>query len=188
MSIEIQIKSGRLIIRPIQLQDSPEIFRYRSNPIANQYQGWIPSNIQDVQDFILNRVSSEINIGDSWFQYAIILQGTNELIGDIGLHFLRSNLSIVEIGITLDELQQGKGYATEALAEILKLIFHDLDKEMILAEIAPQNTKSIRLFSRLGFLELESMVKDLILRQDYPDDMIYSLSREDWKNRNIPTT
>jgi RimJ/RimL family protein N-acetyltransferase len=184
MSFDIQIKSDRLIIRPVRLLDSAEIFRYRSNSVVNQFQGWIPLDIRDVQDFILTKVSSEINIPDTWVQLVIITKDTKELIGDIGIHFLKSTPSIVEAGITLDEFHHGKGYATEALKETIHFIFHDLNKEMILAEIDPQNRKSILLFSRLGFFEIESDVKDLILRPDYPDDLVYSLSRADWETRN----
>jgi RimJ/RimL family protein N-acetyltransferase len=115
----------------------------------------------------------------------VILNQTNqEIIGDLGIHFLKSDELIVEIGITLDEIHHGNGFATEALTETFHFIFRDLNKKVILSEIDPQNTKSIRLFNRLGFLEAESQLKDLILRPDYPDDLIYSLSREDWETRN----
>jgi RimJ/RimL family protein N-acetyltransferase len=183
MSIDFQIKSGRLIIRPVRYKDSPEIFRYRSNPVINQFQGWIPSNIQDVYDFILTRVSSVINVPDTWFQMVILNQANQEIIGDLGIHFLKSDELIVEIGITLDEIHHGNGFATEALTEIVHFIFHDLNKKVILAEIDPQNIKSIRLFNRLGFLEAESQLKNLIVRPDYPNDLIYSLSREDWETK-----
>lgn len=87
MQQNIRFETGRLILRPINLTDAESIFRYRSDRITNRYQGWIPENIEDVRDFIKNRVSSTINENGTWFQFVIICKAAGEIIGDIGLHF-----------------------------------------------------------------------------------------------------
>jgi len=68
--------------------DSKEIFSYRSNKIVNRFQGWIPNSIEDVEDFIENRISSQINQENSWFQFVILTKDENQIIGDIGMHFI----------------------------------------------------------------------------------------------------
>jgi RimJ/RimL family protein N-acetyltransferase len=180
MAFDLLIASDRLILRPIKLQDSEFIFRYRSDSLVNQYQGWIPASMGDVHDFITQKVSSKINLPDTWFQFVIIIKDTNELIGDLGIHFFKSDLFLVELGYTLDKGHQGKGYATEALTETINYLFKELNKRHILACIDPRNEKSIRLIERLGFQKEASSMEGIWYRNDYPDDLVYSLHKADW--------
>lgn len=91
MENTIRILSERLLLRPIRMKDADSVFTYRSNVVVNKYQGWIPKTTYDVHDFITNRVSPKINQSGTWFQFVIIKNDNNELIGDIGIHFLASD-------------------------------------------------------------------------------------------------
>jgi RimJ/RimL family protein N-acetyltransferase len=186
MSSAHLIKSDRLIMRPVNLQDSQSIFGYRSNSTVNQYQGWIPESIGDVHDFITNQISPEINIPDSWFQLAILKENTHELIGDIGIHFLKAEPFSVELGCTLDVEFQGKGYAVEALSELIRYLFEALGKHVIYAGIDPGNVKSIRLFERMGFRTNNMEAKYLAENTEYPADLVYVIRREEWR-KNLKT-
>lgn len=59
----------------------------------------------------------------TWFQYAIALPESNQLIGDCAIHTLDSELRIVEIGFTLAPEFQGKGYIHEALSTFHTKLF-----------------------------------------------------------------
>jgi RimJ/RimL family protein N-acetyltransferase len=183
MSIVTRISHGRLVIRPLEIRDADDLYLYRSNASINCFQGWIPTCIEEVNDFILYRISPEINVPDTWFQFAIVLEKSGELIGDMGLHFLDSHTEAVEVGITIAEEYQRKGYATEALSAIFPILFYTLDKKLVLAEIDAQNVNSIRLFKGLGFLPVVSELRRLVLREEFPDDLVFSLSKSDWQSQ-----
>ncbi len=123
MANKLEINTERLLLRSLTINDAKAIFKYRSDSVANQYQGWVPKTISDVHEFIENRVSPTIDLSGTWFQFGIIKKGNNELIGDLGIHFLDSDKYQVEIGFTLNKNQQGKGYATEAIKEIINYLF-----------------------------------------------------------------
>jgi RimJ/RimL family protein N-acetyltransferase len=176
----LQIFSDRLIIRPIQMNDADSIFVYRSDAVINQYQGWIPATICDVQDFIRNKVSSEINLPGTWFQFVIIKTDNDELIGDIGVHFLNPDPFQVEIGCTLNKKHHGKGYAAEALTETINYLFDALNKHRISASIDPRNLPSIRLFERLGFRKEAHFKKSLFLNGEWADDLVYAILKSEW--------
>lgn len=176
----IRILSERLLLRPVQMEDADSIFTYRSDAVVNQYQGWIPTTIDDVHDFITNKVSSEINLPGTWFQFAIIKTDNNELIGDIGIHFLPSDAFQVELGITLNMDHQGKGYATEALKETIDYLFRELNKHRITASIDPQNQPSINLFERLGFRKEAHFRKSLFTNGEWVDDLVYAILKDEW--------
>lgn len=176
----IRLISSRLLLRPIHLADASAVFQYRSNHLANRYQGWIPETIADVNDFIVNWVSPEINEPGTWFQFVIIIQDTGELVGDIGVHFSAENNFQAELGITLGEVHQGKGYATEALNEIISYLFNHLEKRRITASIDPRNLRSVSLFERLGFRREAHFRESLLINGEWVDDLVYALLKDEW--------
>ena len=79
MTNNSELHTERLVLRPIRLDDAEAIFKYRSDSTINKYQGWIPNTIDDVYDFIKNRVSSTIDQIGTWYQFVIIKKEKKEL-------------------------------------------------------------------------------------------------------------
>lgn len=172
---EIQLETSRLFLRPIELSDSPVILKYRSDAEANKYQGWVPKNLEDVHDFICHRVCRQINQAGSWFQLGIIRKDSGELIGDIGIHFLAEEPFCTELGITVDQEHWNKGFANEALSEVITFLFLRLGKQKIIVSIDPRNKPSIKLFERLGFVQESYTEKSFFLNGEWVDDLVMGL-------------
>ena len=58
---------------------------------------------------------------------------------------------VVDIGFTLGPAAQGRGYATEAIGELLRYLFADRGKHKVCADCDTRNEPSWRLLERLGF-------------------------------------
>jgi RimJ/RimL family protein N-acetyltransferase len=140
--------------------------------------------LDEVRDFISRNVSAEMNIPDTWVQFVIIERQTQQLVGDIGIHFLPSDLFQVEIGCTLDVGHQGKGFATEALQQTINFLFGELNKHRITASIDPRNTASVALMDRLGFRQEAHFRQSLLIENEWVDDLVYALLREEWQAKN----
>jgi len=181
MAIDLLIASARLFLRPITILDAEDLFRYRSNAHANRYQGWVPHTISEVHEFINQKISVQINIPDTWFQLGIVTKDTGNLIGDVGIHFLKSEPSQVELGVTLDLNFHGQGFATEALTGIISYLFSELNKRRILASIDPNNKSSIKLFESLGFRRQDLLVQSDVSRPEWPDDLVFAIERNEWR-------
>lgn len=177
MSNEIELKTDRLLLRPIKAEDAKAIFDYRSDSETNKYQGWIPKTIEDVDGF-LKRISSEINKTDTWFQFAIVEIETNDIIGDLGIHFLDDEQA--EIGCTLSKKHHGKGYATEALRSVMNYLFNKLNKHRIIASIDPLNVSSIGLVERLNFRKEAHFKESLLINGEWVDDIVYAILKKEW--------
>lgn len=178
MTNKPELKSDRLVLQPVAVEDAKGIFAYRSDAITNKYQGWIPKTIQDVDDF-LNKVSNEINTPDTWFQFSIRSVENPEIIGDLGIHFIGTEQA--EIGCTLARKEHGKGYATEALRLAIDYLFNDLNKHRITGSIDPENTGSIRLLERLGFRKEAHFKESLLINGEWVDDIVYGLLKREWQ-------
>ncbi len=175
----MKLTTERLILRPFQVDDQTALFEYRSDAEANKYQGWIPTNIKDVEDFFA-KLASKINVPGSWFQLAIIETNSQKLIGDVGIHFLEDDIQQVELGYTIHREYQRKGYATEALTAVLHYLFSDLKKHRITASIDPENLSSIRLLEKLRFRKEAHFVESLFIKDKWVDDVIYAMLRSEW--------
>ena len=147
----IEIFTEHLLLRPLRISDAEEMFDYRSDTEFNCYQGWVPREITETYDFINNRVSADIDIPGTWFQFAILDKESHEMIGDLGIYFSKVESSEVELGITLSRKYTGRGWAGEALGTAVSYLVKHLGKKRMVAYIAPDNIRSCRLFERLGF-------------------------------------
>ena len=180
MSDILKLTSERLTLRPITLGDSNEIFYYRSDSETNKYQGWIPQKIDEVIEFIQNKVSPIIDKNGTWYQLVITLNQNGKIIGDVGLHFFDNENKQVEIGCTLSKDYHGKGYATEAITNVLDYLFNTLEKHRIIASIDPRNKNSIRLFQRLKFRKEAHFKESILIENKWMDDVIYAVLRCEW--------
>lgn len=174
------LETNRLLIRPIQLNDAKPVFNYRSDSFINQYQGWIPKTLNDVHDFINNKTSQEINQPETWFQFVIIKKSNNQLIGDVGIHFIDNDGFQVELGCTLDKNYHGKGFATEALKTVIDFIFTQLHKRRIIVSLDPRNNSSLRLIERLGFRKEAHFKQSLFINNEWVDDLVFAILKDEW--------
>jgi RimJ/RimL family protein N-acetyltransferase len=174
---KIIIETERLLLRPIEIKDANNLFSYRVDAIVNKFQGWIPKKIEDAFEFI-NKTTSKFDVVDSWFQLVIIAKNSNQIIGDIGIHFIDKQQ--VELGITVAKNWQGKGFATEALKGIISYLFKTFNKHRITASIDPENKKSITLFERLGFRKEAHFKESLLINGAWKDDVIFAILKKEW--------
>lgn len=138
------IQTQRLALRPIELKDRTEVYKYRSNPEISQHLSFVPESLED-------KNPKEFNLPETWFQLVIVLIETNGVIGDIGVHFFGKENKQVELGYTLSNHHQNKGFASEAIGKVIDFLFTDLNKHRIVLSIDPENKASIKLPARLGF-------------------------------------
>jgi RimJ/RimL family protein N-acetyltransferase len=183
MTRNLRLTTERLVLRSIQPDDAGSLFNYRSDPLANRYQGWIPSTLDDVHDFISLSISPTLNISGTWHQVVMIEKAGRVIIGDIGIHFLDPGNAQVELGFTLGKAYQGKGYATEALATIIDFLFIKLNKRRIVASIDPRNEKSVQLVERLGFRKEAHFRESILVHGEWADDVIYAILKTEWPAR-----
>ena len=178
----IELTTKRILIRPISIEDKRALFEYRSNPDINKYLSFVPKNLEDIEHFI-KKCPSEFNLQGTWFQLVLVLKDSQKLIGDIGVHFLETETENkqVEIGYTLNPKFQNKGYAAEALHEIIDYLFTSLNKHRITASVDPMNERSIHLIEKLGFRREAHFKKSLFFHGEWVDDLVYALLAEDWR-------
>jgi aminoglycoside 6'-N-acetyltransferase len=110
-----------------------------------------------------------------WVQLAIAEPSGRVLIGDIGLHVSADGRS-GEVGFTLALPAQGRGIATAAVREAVRLLFAATTIVGVSGITDARNGPSIRLLERLGFKF--SHQRSSWFRGQQCTEFVYALPRE----------
>lgn len=126
----------------------PEVMQYASDPTFSD-RATVLKMLQSVRHLLA---------AGSSLEWAIADQATDRLLGTCGIHSLKPATRTAEIGCMLGRQFWGKGYMHEALSLVIDYSRETLSLTRLLADIDTPNTRSIRLFQRLGFVHDEGTI------------------------------
>lgn len=174
------IESMRLILRRFKDSDLPTLFAYRNDPEVARYQSWSVTDKAGLQDFIQSQRPLQPGTPAEWFQFAVELKSTGELIGDCALKVSKEDIHQGEIGFTLAREHQGKGLAAEAVSALLDYAFTKLELHRIIAITDCENSASIRLLERLGMRREGQSQQSFRNKGEWRDEYQYAILRGEW--------
>jgi RimJ/RimL family protein N-acetyltransferase len=91
---------------------------------------------------------------------------------------------VFEIGISIFEVERGKGYGTEAVAALTDLLLDEQDAHRVQASTDVLNAAMRAVLERLGYT-FEGILRGFMPTQDggRADYAMYGVTREDWEAR-----
>lgn len=165
------LKTERLTLRQLSIDDKQDIFALRSDPKINEFLGRKICETSEEAISFINKVNDNIKEGNS-FYWAITLTGSNTLVGTICLFDFSTENDSCEIGYELMTKFQGQGIMTEAIQAVIDYVFHTLKLEKILAVTHYKNQSSTNLLLKFNFTKsIETYKEDSNLN-------IFTLSKE----------
>lgn len=171
-----QMESERLILRPVSLEDSDDMYEYTSDEETTRFLYDKHTDLNQTKNLIANYFMKE-PIG----KYAIVVKDSNKMIGAIEFRVHEYNNS-GELGYTLNRHFWGMGYMTEAGELILNLAFNTLGLERVFAEYDVKNSASGRLVSRLGMTYEGTHRKNHKIKGVLTDSAYCSILKEEYIN------
>jgi RimJ/RimL family protein N-acetyltransferase len=173
----------RLAIRPAVAEDAAATWSIRGRP---EVAFWMTSRVADeaahvehfrVPERLAKTLVVELEgqviadlmlaIEDAWAQSEAMDQA-------LGVH--------AEIGWSLDPEYGGRGYATEAVNELLRVCFEELGLRRVTAECFAGNERSWQLMERVGMRRESYAVSDALHRElGWLDSMTYAMLATDWR-------
>lgn len=104
------------------------------------------------QQFEIYQHVPSFELRDEQIAFSITSRQSREFIGGLSLHGIDQNIGKFEIGYWLKAEQAGKGYASEAVAGMTKLLFENYHAQKLEIRCDSRNVPSMALAQRLGFL------------------------------------
>jgi RimJ/RimL family protein N-acetyltransferase len=179
--VALDILTDRLRIAGLIADDASALFAYRSAEEVARFQSWLPSSVDDARDFIVSNASTPFNQNDSWVQLAVRSAATDELVGDLGVHFVADDGHQVEIGFTIAPAHQRQGFGSEAVVALLDHLFTVLNKHRVFASVDPRNEAPLALLRSIGMRQEAHFRQSLFWKGEWVDDVIFGLLRSEWK-------
>lgn len=177
------LETPRVRIRRFTLEDVPAMVAYRNHVDVARYQSWQRWSEADARDLVQSVEGTDPGWPGWWFQVAVTLRDTDEVIGDVGLHTFRDEPHQGEIGYSLAPDYQGRGLMSEALTALLDLAYGKLKMHRISARVHHRNHPSCRLLERLGFRREAHFVQGWWFKGTWADELIYAQLASEWQAR-----
>ena len=175
--------TSRLILRPFLDRDLAEFAVYRNHPDVARYQSWSTYDMKDANNFFAQQKDLVFGSDETWFQIAIERRDKGGLIGDVGVHFFDEGRQ-AELGMTFDPAHQRQGYAQEAVADVIRLLFTELGRHRLVATVDVRNVPAIQLLERQGFSREGHYRKNIWFKGEWGDEYGYALLNENWQAKH----
>jgi RimJ/RimL family protein N-acetyltransferase len=176
------LETNRMILRPLEDRDVTAFSAYRSDPEIARYQGWgAPYTEEQAEEFIdQQKLVTPGEIGQ-WLQLGMELKDGGTLIGDVAFVIIKDSHHQAEIGMTLSHPYQGKGYGTEAVRELVRYLFIDLNAHRVIANCDPENTSAHHLLERVGFRREGCFIDSLWYKGGWASELWFAMLEREWR-------
>jgi predicted N-acetyltransferase YhbS len=148
---KIELHTKRLLLRSWREDDAESLFKYASDPKVGPISGWPPhTSVENSRQIIRDVLSADET-------YAVVLIETGEPVGSVGLmlsqrvHSANIGENEGEIGYWIGFPYWGQGLIPEAVNELMRHGFEDLNLDAIWCGYYDGNEKSKRVQEKCGF-------------------------------------
>ena len=115
-----ELAGPRVALRRFHPGDVAKFVAYRSSEQVARFQSWdAPYPREEGERFIQEIAKQHPDTAGEWFQFAVVLRSTRQLIGDCAAMPHADDPRQCDIGFTISPEHQGHGYATEAVRLLL---------------------------------------------------------------------
>ena len=171
----------RLLLRPWEVSDTEDLYRYASDPEVGPIAGWAPhKNLQESARILISILQRPET-------FALCLKTDGKAIGSIALHLkgdtdMTNRRDECEMGYWLGKPFWGQGIMPEAVKEMLRHAFVDCHMRRVWIGYYEGNDKSRRVQEKCGFI-FHHKSENLEVKQlkEIRTGYVNYMTREDWE-------
>ena len=178
------VRTERLTIRPAAPQDLESTWEFRRLPEVTY---WLTS-AHDTIDQYRGQFDKPERLATT-----LVLERDGRVIGDLMLRVEdawsqrevedKAKGVEAELGWCVHPEHGGRGYATEAVRELLRLCFEDLGMRRVTASCFAGNEPSWRLMERVGMRREGRFVRETLHRHEgWVDALSYAVLADEWRH------
>lgn len=170
-----EIKTKRLLLRRMTVEDAPAFLFLRSDDRVMKYIGREKMKTQEEATGLIQKINASVDANES-IMWAIALQeepGT--LIGTICYWNILKEHHRAEVGYILHPGYWGKGMMKEALMAAVNYGFREMKLHSIEGHINPENTISGIVLEKCGFVREAYFKENFYFKGKFHDSAVYSL-------------
>lgn len=176
----MELQTERLLLRPWHESDAEALYEYAKDQRVGPIAGWpVHASVENSREIIRNVLTApEI--------YAVVLKQNGRPVGSIGLMIgSQSNIGLpdneCEVGYWIGVPYWGQGLIPEAVRELQRHAFDDLEMQKIWCGYFDGNVKSKRVQEKCGFryqFTKENVSSQLV--GEFRTEHITCQTKEEW--------
>lgn len=179
---DLRLCTPRLLLRPLRDADQAALHALFSDPRVVRFWKSGPWSSADASSSAI-RADREAMCTGTRLRLGVVRLADDRLVGVCTLSHLEWPSGRAELNYALAPSVWGRGFAAEAVGELLRYAFDTLGLRRIEADADPRNDASVRLLRRLGFVR-EGLLRERWLLPDGPSDgVVFGLLRREWRER-----
>ena len=175
-----KIEGERVYLSPMCVDDAPKYVKWMNDfKVTDGLNG--SKNLITLES---EREWIEKNNKDGNFQFAIVKQENDELIGNCSLHNLDFINQRATVGIFIgDKENRGKGYGSEVLELLLSYGFNHLNLNNIMLAVYSFNNPAIACYKKVGFKEIGRRRDAYFKNNERYDEIFMDILRSEFYER-----
>lgn len=169
-----ELWTERMVLRRFCPEDAEPLYRrLGADPQMVRYSGWNPyATLESARETVRRFIAGY----DDEHSYSWVMDVDDVLIGTIGAYDYMDDR--IEVGFSVVQGWQGRGYATEALKKVLEYLTENEGISRVTAWCASENTGSRRALEKAGMRLVRTERNGLAVGDGVYDKMIYEYRRE----------
>jgi RimJ/RimL family protein N-acetyltransferase len=178
----MDLRTARLLLRELTLDDAPATNAYERDPEVMRYQGDGVRTLEQSRAAIEKLLPLALEQPRRIYDLALCREGA--LIGRVGFGLeVDEHRSDARLWYIQHPAHGGQGYVHEACVALLGLAFDTLSLHRVYADIDPRNAPSVRVVERLGFRREGHFRANYRTRGEWTDSVFYALLEDEWRAR-----
>jgi RimJ/RimL family protein N-acetyltransferase len=176
-----RIETERLLLRPFVEDDFDALFAMQSRADVARWLYWEARDADAVRAALAAKIDRTAVAADvKRISLAVELRASSQVVGDLSLWQVSSEHRQGEIGFTFHPDHHGRGYATEAARELLRLAFGEYGFHRVIGRLEARNGASARVLERLGMRREAHLVENEWVKGEWQSEAVYALLAREW--------
>lgn len=174
----MEFRTDRLFIRPFRSTDLQDVFDIYKDDDTCRYLLHDRWTFEDRQEKFNKKVKNSSLSKETMLSLAVVHE--TKVIGDLSVWYTDMK-DTVEVGYSFSSEISGRGYATEAVGNLVKKLFDEFHVHRIQAQLDARNTSSQKLCERIGMRKEAHFIKNYWSKEEWTDSIIYGMLLSDLK-------
>jgi RimJ/RimL family protein N-acetyltransferase len=179
---DFPIRTERLLVRPLSLDDVDAVHAYRSIPDVCRYVPFEPMTMDEIAARIERQwARRELTDEGQGFILGVEVAESGALVGDVMLAWSSVVHATGELGWVFHPAHAGRGFATEAAMALLRMAFDGIGLHRVIARLDERNDASARVCQRLGMRQEARLVENEWFKGEWTTELDFAILDREWR-------
>jgi aminoglycoside 6'-N-acetyltransferase len=179
--IPFPIRTDRLVLRRFQSLDAKELAGLMSDSATLRYLAWNPMSLKDAEEWIAGQSRLRFPKPEGYCYFAIEVTQPAKVIGMATFWFVPQEFNLAQFEIIIHPDSHRKGYATEAVRELLAYAFKGLCARRLIADCDARNLPARRLLLKAGLRQESECIQDRFLKGEWVNTLGFALLEQEYE-------